>query len=142
MFCDSNPRVFAIINLNQHAFSVLKGVTPTFSNFGTLLKIDMKNCPLLGKLLSVWKTFQHCSAESHIAFSMFPILDTNLWSLYVWAINDRNLTWILYNLLLAQSLSLPTWSSGYDTRRLIKRPEFNSRRGKMYFSLTFTFFEC
>ena len=56
MFCDSNPWVFAIIDLNQHAFSVLKGVTPTFSNFGTLLKIDIKNCPLLGKLLSVWRT--------------------------------------------------------------------------------------
>ena len=56
MFCDSNPWLFAIIDLNQHAFSVLKGVTPTFSNLGILLKIDIKNCPLLGKLLSVWKT--------------------------------------------------------------------------------------
>ena len=56
MFCDSNPWVFAIIDLNQHAFLVLKGVTPTFSNFGILLQIDIKNCPLLGKLLSVWRT--------------------------------------------------------------------------------------
>ena len=31
-------------------------MTPTFSNLGTLLKIDIKNCPLLGKLLSVWRT--------------------------------------------------------------------------------------
>ena len=53
---DSNLWVFAIIDLNQHAFLVLKGVTPTFSNLGILLKIDMKNCPLLGKLLSVWRT--------------------------------------------------------------------------------------
>ena len=37
-------------------FLVLKGVTPTFSNFITLLKIDVKNCLLLGKLLSVWRT--------------------------------------------------------------------------------------
>ena len=42
--------------LEPTCFSVLKGVTPTFSNLGTLLKIDLKNCPLLGKLLSVWKT--------------------------------------------------------------------------------------
>ena len=56
MFCDSNPWVFAVIDLNQHAFSVLKGVTPTFSNFGILLQIDIKICPLLGKLLSVWRT--------------------------------------------------------------------------------------
>ena len=56
MFYDSNPWVFAIIDLNQHAFLVLKGVTPTFSNLGILLKIDIKNCPLLGKLLSVWRT--------------------------------------------------------------------------------------
>ena len=56
MFCDSNPWVFAIIDLNQHTFSVLKGVTPTFSNLGISLKIDLKNCPLLGKLLSVWRT--------------------------------------------------------------------------------------
>jgi hypothetical protein len=56
MFYDSNPWVFAIIDLNQHAFLVLKGVTPTFSNLGILLTIDIKNCPLLGKLLSVWRT--------------------------------------------------------------------------------------
>ena len=56
MFLDSNLQVFAIIDLNQHAFLVLKGVTPTFSNLGTLLKIDMKNCHLLGKLLSVCRT--------------------------------------------------------------------------------------
>ena len=56
MFYDSKPWVFAIIHLNQHAFLVLKRVTPTFSNLGILLKIDIKNCPLLGKLLSVWRT--------------------------------------------------------------------------------------
>ena len=56
MFYDSKPWVFVIIHLNQHAFLVLKRVTPTFSNLGTLLKIDIKNCPLLGKLLSVWRT--------------------------------------------------------------------------------------
>jgi hypothetical protein len=38
VFCDSVPWVSAIIDLNQHAFLGLKGVTPTFSNFGTLLK--------------------------------------------------------------------------------------------------------
>ena len=37
-------------------FLVLKGVTPTFSKLGTLLKIYMTNCPLQGKLLSVWRT--------------------------------------------------------------------------------------
>ena len=71
---------------NQHAFLVLKGVTPTFSNLGILLKIDMKNCPLLGKLLSVWRTIQYCpnqpnlprQLKPHIDISMFPILDTNL----------------------------------------------------------------
>jgi hypothetical protein len=31
-------------------------VTPTFSNLGILLKIDIKHCHLLGKLLSVWRT--------------------------------------------------------------------------------------
>ena len=56
MFLDSNLQVFAIIDLNQHAFLVLKGVTPTFSNLGILLKIGIKNCPLLGELLSVWRT--------------------------------------------------------------------------------------
>ena len=51
-----------------------------------LLKIDRKNCPLLGKLLSVWRTIQYCPNQPnlpkqlkiHTAFSMFPILDTNL----------------------------------------------------------------
>ena len=90
MFYDSNPWVFLIIDKNQHAFLVLKGVTPTFSNLGILLKIDMKNCPLLGKLLSVWRTIQYCpnqpnlprQLKPHIAFSMFHILDTNLWALH------------------------------------------------------------
>ena len=86
MFLDSNLRVFAIIDLNQQVFLVLKGVTPTFSNLGTLLKIDMKNCPLLGKLLSVWRTVLVLpksaklpnlprQLKTHIAFSMFPILN-------------------------------------------------------------------
>ena len=87
MFYDSNPWVFAIIDLNQHAFLVLKGVTPTFSNLGILLNIDIKNCPLLGKLLSVWRTVSVLpnlpnlpgQLKTHIAFSMFPIIDTNLW---------------------------------------------------------------
>ena len=56
MFYDSNPWVFAIIDLNQHAFLGLKGVTPTFSILGTMLKSDIKNCPLLGELKSVWRT--------------------------------------------------------------------------------------
>ena len=66
MFYDSKPRVFAIIHLNKRAFLVLKRVTPTFSNLGTLLKIDIKNCLLLGKLLSVWRTVSvlHKSAQS------------------------------------------------------------------------------
>jgi hypothetical protein len=42
--------------LQSLTFLVLKGVTPTFSNLGILLKIDIKNCPLLEKLLSVWRT--------------------------------------------------------------------------------------
>ena len=81
---------FLIIDKNQHAFLVLKGVTPTFSNLGILLKIDMKNCPLLGKLLSVWRTIQYCPNQPNlprqlktlIAFSMFPTLCTSQWSLY------------------------------------------------------------
>ena len=89
---------FLIIEKNQHAFLVLKGVTPTFSNLGILLKIDMKNCPLLGKLLSVWRTVSVLakSAQSaqtvkpHIAFSMFPILDTNLWYKHRIANNSEN----------------------------------------------------
>ena len=75
-----------MIDLNQHAFLVLKELTPTFSNLGMLLKIDIKYYPLLGKLLSVWRTVSVLpkparSAQmlkTHIAFSMFPILDTNL----------------------------------------------------------------
>ena len=46
----------------------------------------MKNCPLLGKLLSVWRAIHYCpnqpdlprQLKTHIVFSMFPILDTNL----------------------------------------------------------------
>ena len=40
MLYDSNARCFAIVDLNQHAFLVLKGMTPTFSNLGILLKTD------------------------------------------------------------------------------------------------------
>ena len=88
MFYDSNPWVFAIIDLNQHAFLVFIGVTPTFSNLSILLKIDVKSCPLLGKLLSVWRTISvlpksaHLPRQlkTHMAFSMFPILDTHLCS--------------------------------------------------------------
>ena len=43
-------------------FLVLKGVTPTFSNLGIVLKIHMRNCSLLGKLLSVWSFFLAVSA--------------------------------------------------------------------------------
>ena len=62
MFNYSNPWVFSIIDLNQHAFLVLQGVTSTFSYLGISLKIDsMKNCPLLRKLLLVWS---FCSGVS------------------------------------------------------------------------------
>jgi hypothetical protein len=37
---------------------------PKFSYLGILLRIDMKNCPLLGKLLSVWKTIQYCPNQT------------------------------------------------------------------------------
>ena len=74
---------------NNLIFLGFKRVTPTFSNLGKLLKIYVKSYPLLGKLLSVWSFFLAVSllpksaqsaqtVENSIAFSMFPILDTNL----------------------------------------------------------------
>ena len=50
-------------------FWFLKGWPPTFSNLGILLKNDMKNCLLLGKLLSVWRTVSGLSQLSQSALS-------------------------------------------------------------------------
>ena len=84
------PMSFCNHWLNQHAFFVLKGVTPTFSNLGILLKIDIKNVLCWGNCCQFGEQFQYCPNQpflpnlprwlkTHLAFSMFPILDTNLW---------------------------------------------------------------
>ena len=68
----------------------VKGVTPTFSNLGILLKIDVKIVLCWGNCCQFGEQFQYCPNQpilpnlprrlkTHIAFLMFPILDTNLW---------------------------------------------------------------
>ena len=99
MFYDSNPWVFAIIDLNQHAFLVLKGVTPTFSNLGILLKIDIKNCPLLGKLLSVWRTVSVLPKSAQSAQSAQTVENSNSFS---------NVSYTWYKSLEQWNLEIPT----------------------------------
>ena len=82
-------------------FLVLIGVTPTFSNLGLLLKIDIRNCPLLGKLLSVWRTISvlpksaqsaHSAQTVENSHSFFNVFYTWYKSLYGMYLQKNQLT--------------------------------------------------
>ena len=88
-----HPWVFLIIDLSQHSFYGLNTRETNFFWFESFFEYWFKNChgSFVEKLLSVWRIISGCQTQpdlpnlprwlkSHIAFSMFPILDTNLWS--------------------------------------------------------------
>ena len=108
MFLDSNLLVFAIIDLNQHAFLVLKGMTPTFSNICNLLKIDIKNCPLLGKLLSVWRTVSVLPKSAQTAQSAQTVENSHSFFnvSYTWykSLFETNMTKLNPKIALTQSI--------------------------------------
>ena len=58
MFYDSHPWIFWSLSRTNIPFLVWKRGSPTFSDLGHFLNIKLK---------------------THVAFSIFPILDTNLW---------------------------------------------------------------
>ena len=93
MFYHSNPWVFLIIDLNQHSFYGLNTRETKFFWFESFFEYWFKtrHGSFVEKLLSVWGIISGCQTQpdlpnlprwlkSHIAFSMFPILDTNLCS--------------------------------------------------------------
>ena len=78
---------------DRHSSFCLKTKEPNFFWFGSFFEYQFENChgSFVAKLMSVWRIFSDCQNQpkwpdlprqkkTHIAFSMFPILDTNLWS--------------------------------------------------------------
>ena len=79
----------------------------------------------VGKLLSVWRILSDCPNQpnlprplkTHIGFSMFPILDTNLWHTY-WNLMMKSLKCYMKRTILIEFLYIPHKYNGMCYVRL------------------------